>query len=32
VKAKGRMRVWWWNLRFGIGYRIGAFTSAKRRA
>lgn len=26
----GRLKVWIWNLRFTLGYRIGGFTSAQR--
>lgn len=27
-----RLRVWLWNVRFGVGYRVGGFTSAKRES
>lgn len=26
----GKIKVWFWNTRFSIGYRIGGFTHAKR--
>lgn len=25
-----KLKVWFWNARFNLGYRIGGFTSAKR--